>query len=81
MKLPGELTPEQIRVLQEFRRLRKEALSVEEVCAIRHPVGGGEEPARQLVTSGYLTRGEEGYRLLEKGSRFLSYDPQPKSRG
>ena len=79
MHLPEGLTPAEIRVLQEFRRVGKQELTVEEIKAIKHPVGGGETPAAMLAGKGYLVRsaGDTGYLLSEEATEFLSYDPKP----
>jgi|ERR1041385_5615400 hypothetical protein len=74
------LTAQEIRVLQEFRRLSKEALGVDAIKAIKHPFGGGEAPAFSLVEKGYLTAdaGRENFTLTPKGKDFLVYDPKPE---
>lgn len=75
--LPNGLDPQEIRVLQEFRRLGKETLTVELINAIRHPTGGGEAPAVTLVEKGYLTRDTEGFAVTQKGKDFLAIDAKP----
>lgn len=81
MKLPDELTPAEIRVLQEFRRLQKKTMTLDEIKAIKHPVGGSEQPAVSLVDKGYLTADESRTRftLTEKPAELLSYNPLPIS--
>jgi len=73
------MTPQEIRVLQEFRRLTKETMSIAGIKAIKHPVGGGEAPAFSLLEKGYLTAdgARENFTLTEKAKEFLSYDPKP----
>ena len=39
-----EMTPQEIRVLQEFRRLSAETMGVATITAIKHPIGGGDVP-------------------------------------
>ncbi len=39
--LPNDLATQEIRVLQEFRRLNAETLSPDQIQAIKHPAGGG----------------------------------------
>lgn len=78
--LPLGLTSEEIRVLQEFRRLNAEALSLEKIKALKHPAGpGGEAPAVALADKGWLeidaTR--ENYALTQKAKDFLAIDPKP----
>jgi hypothetical protein len=81
MKLPDGLTPAEIRVLQEFRRFKKKEMTLDQIKAIKHPVGGGEAPALSLVEKGYLTQDQNGttFTLTEKPTELLSYDPLPIS--
>jgi len=74
-----DLTTQEIRVLQEFRRLAADSMTIDQIRAIKHPLGGGEAPARSLVTKGYLEGGpeEKGFTLTEKARQFLSYNPVP----
>jgi Mn-dependent DtxR family transcriptional regulator len=81
MKLPDGLTPARIRLLQEFRRLKKDALTTDEIRAVRHPVAGADGAAEELAARGYVLREPDGtYRLTEKAAEFLSYDPKPEDR-
>jgi hypothetical protein len=75
--LPNDLTTQEIRVLQEYRRLKAAAMSPEQIKAIKHPFGGGEQPAVALVGKGYLTADPAGYALTEKARTFLAADPKP----
>ncbi|HEX8171269.1 MAG TPA: hypothetical protein VF824_12075 [Thermoanaerobaculia bacterium] len=76
--IPQGLTAQQIRVLQEFRRLNVETLPLETIKAIKHPAGGGEQPAVELVARGYLfTDGDGVYTLLPQAKEFLSIDAKP----
>jgi len=77
--LPSGLTAPEIRVLQEFRRLNAEALSLDQIKAIKHPFGGGEAPAVSLVDKGYLaTNGNsESFAVTEKAKEFLAIDAKP----
>ena len=77
IELPTPMTVQEIRVLQEFRRLSTQTLTLAAIKAIRHPAGGGEEPARTLAGKGYLTADGENFTLTEKAREFLSYDPKP----
>ena len=74
------MTEEEIRVLQEFRRLTTESMPLTTIKAIRHPVGGGEAPAFSLVQKGYLTSddGRQNFTLTQKAKDFLAYDPKPE---
>lgn len=78
MKMPHSMTAQEIRVLQEFRRQETKELTPDEISAIRHPFGGGVEPALELVRKGFLARsGGERFALTEKAVAFLSYNPEP----
>ena len=72
MKLPNGMTAQQIRVLQEFRRRAEDVLTIEELGAVTHPGGGGEDSATELVESGLLSTVEDGFSLTDKGREFLS---------
>lgn len=73
------MTPQEIRVLQEFRRLTTDTLAIDAIKKIKHPVGGGEAPAFALLEKGMLTAdgARENFSLTEKAKEFLSYDPKP----
>ena len=74
------MTAQEIRVLQEFRRIASDTMSLTAVKAIKHPSGGGDGPAFALVAKGYLTvdDGRENFALTQKGKDFLAYDPKPE---
>jgi hypothetical protein len=74
------MTEQEIRVLQEFRRLTVETLGIAAIKAIKHPAGGGEAPALSLVDKGFLTTdaARENFTLTQKAKEFLSYDPKPE---
>jgi hypothetical protein len=74
------MTEQEIRVLQEFRRMTTESLAISAIKAIKHPVGGGEAPALSLVQKGFLTadEGRQTFTLTEKAKDFLAYDPKPE---
>lgn len=74
------MTPQEIRVLQEFRRVSAESLSADAIKAIKHPAGGGDAPANSLISKGYLTASDGGsnFALTEKAKEFLAYDPKPE---
>jgi hypothetical protein len=72
------MTPQEIRVLQEYRRVGAQTLSVAAIQAIRHPVGGGEGPAVSLVDKGYLTAEGDGFTLTEQAREFLAIDYKPE---
>ena len=74
------MTEQEIRVLQEFRRLTADSLPLATIKAIKHPIGGGEAPALTLVDKGYLTadEGRQTFTLTPKAKEFLAYDPKPE---
>jgi hypothetical protein len=73
------MTPQEIRVLQEYRRLTTETMDVDAIKTIRHPVGGGEAPGWSLVDKGFLASDAERKRLTltGKGREFLAIDARP----
>ena len=75
--LPNDLASQEIRVLQEFRRLNTETMTPEQIKAIKHPAGGGEQPAAGLVGKGYLTADPAGFTLTAKAKDFLAIDARP----
>ena len=83
MKLPDDLAPAEIRVLQEFRRLGTREMSLDQIKAIKHPPGGGEAPAFSLLQKGYVTADESRARftLTDKSADLLSYNPVPTTEG
>ena len=65
------MTPQEMRVLQEFRRVAKETLPLASIDAIKHPAGGGKAPALSLVAKGYLAAdatGENSTRSIPRSS-------------
>ncbi len=79
MKLPNGLTAQELRVLQEYRRVEKDELSEVEIAAIKHPDGGGVEPARSLAAKGFLAAAAEGagFRLTDRARALLAEKPAP----
>lgn len=76
--LPFPLSIQEMRVLQEFRRVAGDTLTSDAIKAIKHPAGGGEAPAQSLVSKGFLTSdGSGGYTLTEKAKEFLAIDAKP----
>ena len=77
--LPHGLTPPEIRVLQEFRRLNSDTLPVDVIKALKHPAGGGEAPAVSLTAKGYLTAAPDngGFTITAKGKDFLAIEAKP----
>ena len=75
-----EMTASEIRVLQEFRRVTAETMTVAAIKAIKHPTTGGEAPAFSLVDKGFLTTdaARESFTLTPKAKDFLAYDPKPE---
>lgn len=77
--LPLNLTSQEIRVLQEYRRLNAETLPLATITALKHPAGGGEAPAVGLVGKGFLETdaGRENFTLTQKAKDFLAIDAKP----
>jgi len=76
--LPFPLTIQEMRVLQEYRRVVCETLTTEAIKSLKHPSGGGEAPAQSLVSKGFLTTdGSGAYTLTEKAKEFLAIDAKP----
>jgi hypothetical protein len=73
------MTPQEIRVLQEFRRIGVKTMELSAIKAIRHPTGGGEAPAWSLVEKGYLSAGPERdkFALTPQADEFLAIDAKP----
>jgi hypothetical protein len=73
------MSAEEIRVLQEFRRVSAESMPLAAINAIKHPANGGEAPALSLVAKGFLSAdGAQNFTLTPKGKEFLAYDPKPE---
>jgi len=81
--LPFGLTSEEMRVLQEFRRLTSDTLTLETIKAIKHPAAsaGGEKPALTLVSKGYLTAEGDSFTLTPKAREFLAIEAVPMVEG
>jgi hypothetical protein len=75
------MTTQEIRVLQEYRRLTSETLTLAQIKAIKHPAGGGDAPARSLVPKGFLTADPAGesYTLTPQAKEFLAIDYKPET--
>ncbi|PYQ50885.1 MAG: hypothetical protein DMF59_09600 [Acidobacteria bacterium] len=74
------MTEQEIRVLQEFRRLTTETMPLTTIKTIKHPFGGGEAPAFSLVQKGYLSADDarQNFTLTQKARDFLAYDLKPE---
>ena len=74
------MTEQEIRILQEFRRVTTDSLPVTAIKAIKHPAGGGDAPALSLVQKGFLAADDakETFTLTPKAKDFLAYDPKPE---
>ena len=72
------MTAQEIRVLQEFRRIQTDTLGLDIIKAIKHPAGGGDAPARSLISKGFLAPAGDGFALTDKAKEFLAYDPKPE---
>jgi len=79
INLPHGLTSEEIRVLQEFRRLNAETLPLDTIKAIKHPAGAvGEKPAASLAGKGFLVAEGDGFAVTPAAKEFLALDPKPR---
>ena len=74
------MTPQEMRVLQEYRRVASDTLTIAAIKAIKHPSGGGDAPALSLIDKGYLTAdaGRQNFTLTEKAKTFLAIDAKPE---
>jgi hypothetical protein len=78
INLPLGLTSEEIRVLQEFRRLNAESLPLETIQAIKHPLGAvGEKPAASLVAKGFLAAEGNQFSVTAVAKDFLAIEAKP----
>lgn len=77
------MTTEEMRVLQEYRRINAETIAIDAIKAIKHPSGGGEGPAVSLVAKGFLTADASGehFTLTQKAKDFLALDVKPELEG
>jgi hypothetical protein len=77
--LSHAMTPQEIRILQEYRRIPAETIPLAALKALKHPVGGGEAPVLSLVEKGYLLADEsrENFSLTEKAKDFLAIESTP----
>jgi len=77
------MTAQEIRLLQEYRRVKAETLSIDAIRAIKHPAGSAEAPAAALVQKGYLTASADAtqFTLTQKGKDFLALDVKPEVEG
>jgi hypothetical protein len=74
------LTVQEMRVLQEYRRINSETMPIAAITAIKHPVGGGEAPALSLADKGFLATDapRENFTLTQKAKDFLAIDVKPE---
>lgn len=66
-------------MLQEFRRMTTDTLTLETIKAIKHPAAaaGGEKPALALVGKGYLTAEGDSFTVTPKAREFLAIEAAP----
>lgn len=74
------MTPQEIRVLQEFRRIEAETMSLGAIKSIKHPAEGGQAPAFSLVEKGYLTTDgdRQMFSLTDRAKEFLAIEAKPE---
>lgn len=78
VKLPGGLRADELRILQEFRRLGRREMARTDIQAIRHPAGGGPEAIEGLLTKGYLSKTQEDVFVLDaKADELFAFQPMP----
>jgi hypothetical protein len=76
--IPYGLTPAEIRVLQEFRRLTADTLPLETIKGIKHPEGAlGEAPAASLAGKGFLSGEGDSFTVTPKAKDFLAIEAKP----
>lgn len=77
--LSHPMTSQEIRVLQEYRRINSDTMALPAIQAIKQPDGGGALPLSTLVQKGYLDTDASGqtFTLTAKGKEFLSHDIKP----
>ena len=75
------LTVQEMRVLQEFRRINSDTMPIAAIIAIKHPFGGGEAPALSLADKGFLATDapRENFTLTRKAQDFLAIEVKPES--
>lgn len=74
--IPNGLTPQDIRILQEYRRLNTDSLPAESIKAIRHP--GGVPDASPLLAKGFLVGDGDSLLITQKGKDFLAIEATPE---
>ena len=81
--LSHPLSVPEIRILQEFRRLSTDMLSLDAIRKIKHPAARGEAPAFSLADKGYLIvdAPSENFTLTDKAKAFLAIDCKPAGEG
>jgi len=79
MKLPNGFRPEELRILQEYRRLARKSMTREEIDLIRHPASA-EGAIEGLLEKGYLvpSGGEGEYLLTPASEELLAVEPVPE---
>lgn len=77
--LPNGLTPQEIRILQEYRRMNSDVLTEEAIKAIRHPAGTAD--ASSLIAKGFVAVDGNGFAITQKGKDFLAIEATPEVTG
>ena len=75
--LPFDLAIDEMRVLQEYRRIGTRTLTREDIAAIRHPGTGVTGAVDRLIAKGYLSTDESGLTLTGRADEFLAIDVKP----
>lgn len=79
MKLPNGFRPAELRILQEYRRLKRKSMRRDEIDAIRHPAPA-DGAVEGLLEKGWLVPdGAEGaYALTAASEELLAVEPVPE---
>ena len=77
--LSHPMSSQEIRILQEYRRIAADSMPLAAIAAIKHPSGGGKEPALGLVAKGFLVADATGenFTLTDKAKEFLALEVKP----
>ena len=80
MKIPDGMSPPEIRILQEFRRLEAEDMALATIREIKHPVAVDDAAVLELEKRGMVASSEDGssFRLTESGETFLARPAEPE---
>jgi len=77
--LSHPMSSQEIRILQEYRRINGDSMALPAIQAIKHPTADAAA-LPSLVHKGYLEADASGqtFSLTAKGKEFLSHDVKPE---